>query len=61
MPEGIAPYSLRHTFVTEFLRAGADLRYAMDKASHRRLSTTTMYLHSIESEDSPVKRIRLKK
>ena len=59
--EGITPYSLRHTFVTELLRAGADLRYVMDKAGHRRLSTTTRYLHSIESEDSPVRRIKFKK
>ncbi len=59
--DGVTPYSLRHTFVTELLRAGADLRYVMDKAGHKRLATTTRYLHSIEDKDSPVKRIKIGK
>lgn len=59
--EGVTPYSLRHTFVTELLRAGADLRYVMDKAGHKKLTTTTRYLHSVEDEDSPVRKIRIGK
>jgi len=55
---GVSPYSLRHTFITGLLRAGADLRYVMDKAGHRKLTTTTRYLHTIETEDSPVRRIK---
>lgn len=56
--EGVSPYSLRHTFITGLLRAGADLRYVMDKAGHRKLTTTTRYLHVIETADSPVRRIK---
>ncbi len=55
---GVSPYSLRHTFITGLLRAGADLRYVMDKAGHRKLTTTTRYLHTVETEDSPVRRIK---
>ncbi|MBI5236398.1 MAG: site-specific integrase [Deltaproteobacteria bacterium] len=56
--EEVTPYSLRHTFITGLLRAGADLRYVMDKAGHRKLTTTTRYLHVIETEDSPVRHIK---
>lgn len=55
--KGITPYSLRHSFVTYLLRAGADLRQTMDLAGHRKLSTTTRYLHVVPSVDSPVKKI----
>lgn len=55
--EGITPYSLRHSFVTYLLRAGADLRKTMDLAGHKRLATTTRYLHVVPSVDSPVKKI----
>lgn len=55
--EGIKPYSLRHTFVTYLLRAGADLRKTMDLAGHKKLATTTRYLHVVPSVDSPVNKI----
>ena len=55
--KGIKPYSLRHTFVTYLLRAGADLRKTMDLAGHRKLETTTRYLHVVPSIDSPVNKI----
>lgn len=57
---GVTPYSLRHTFITGLLDAGAALRYVMDRAGHRRLSTTTRYLHVTREKDSPVKKIRCK-
>ncbi len=56
---GVTPYSLRHTFITGLLRSGADLREAMDRAGHRRLSTTTRYLH-VSPTKNPVKRIKFK-
>lgn len=56
---GVTPYSLRHTFITGLLRSGADLREAMDRAGHRRLATTTRYLH-VSPTKNPVKRIRFK-
>lgn len=56
--DGATPYSLRHTFVTNLLRTSGDLRYTMDKAGHKRLSTTIRYLHIIPGKDSPLKKMR---
>ena len=58
--DGATPYSLRHTFVTNLLRSSNDLRYTMDRAGHKRLSTTTRYLHVIESKESPLKKMKFK-
>src|SRR3990170_1888654 len=58
--DGATPYSLRHTFVTNLLRASNDLRYTMDRAGHKRLSTTTRYLHVIESKESPLKKMKFR-
>lgn len=59
--EGATPYSLRHTFITQLLRAGADIREVMDRAGHSRLGTTMRYLHvAPSSKNSPVKRIKFK-
>lgn len=55
--KGITPYSLRHSFITYLLMAGADLRKTMEQAGHKKLTTTTRYLHVIPTRDSPVKRI----
>lgn len=54
---GITPYSLRHSFITYLLRAGADLRKTMDLAGHKKLATTTRYLHVVPEVDSPVHKI----
>ncbi|HEY4708177.1 MAG TPA: site-specific integrase [Thermodesulfobacteriota bacterium] len=54
---GVTPYSLRHSFVTYLLRGGADLRTTMDLAGHRKISTTTRYLHVVPTVDSPVHKI----
>lgn len=56
--DGATPYSLRHTFVTNLLRTSGDLRYVMDKAGHKRLATTTRYLHIVPSKISPLKKMR---
>lgn len=55
--EGIKPYSLRHSFITYLLRSGADLRTTMDLAGHRKLATTTRYLHVVPTINSPVNKI----
>ena len=48
LPQDVVPHSLRHTYATQLLEKGVELRIVQILLGHSNLQSTTIYTHLTE-------------